>query len=81
MENHVGLQRSTICRFSSLEYVLEPLSCNSSYLHVGKALLNDCGINHRSLKFGPQNHIYSLKTKSSQCHYVVLRNDIVSVWF
>ena len=26
-------------------------------------------------------HLYSLKTKSSRCHFVVLRNDIVSFWF
>ena len=30
-------------------------------------------LKHRSLKFGPYiYHLYSLKTKSSRCHYVVM---------
>ena len=29
-------------------------------------------LGHRSLKFSLLYHLYSLKTKSSQCHYVVM---------
>ena len=27
---------------------------------------------HRSLKFGPLYHLYSLKTKNSRCHHIVM---------
>ena len=36
------------------------------------SMIQQCLCYHRSLKLDPLNHPYSLKTKSSQCHYLVI---------